>query len=68
MKKISLIFLLLSVIMTVFSSCERKCVCKNLEDGSEATIYSAYSKKECREYEDYYNDLFDSDTFECTYK
>lgn len=68
MKKFSVIFLFLSVMVIVLSSCERKCVCKNLEDGSEANIYNAYSKKECRDYEDYYNDLYNSNMFECTYK
>ncbi len=68
MKRFLAIFLLISVVAVLFLSCERNCYCKNLEDGSEGIMYGAYSKKECRETEDYYNELYNKDIFECTYK
>lgn len=68
MKKFLAIFLLLSAAAIVFSSCERNCYCKNLEDGTEGIMYGAYSKKDCSDMEDYYNDLYQRDIYECTYK
>lgn len=70
MKKFLAIFLLLSAAAIVFSSCERNCYCKNLEDVTEGEgiMYGAYSKKDCSDMEDYYNDLYQRDIYECTYK
>lgn len=68
MKRFLAIFLLISIVAVMFSSCERNCYCKNLEDSSDGIIYNAYSKKECRETEEYYNELYNKDIFECTYK
>lgn len=70
MKKFLAIFLLLSAAAIVFSSCERNCYCKNLEDedDKERIMYGAYSKKDCSDMEDYYNDLYQKDIYECTYK
>ncbi len=69
MKKRSAIFyLFLSAIAVTFFSCERNCRCKNLEDGTESIQYGVYSKKDCRDTETYYNDLFKKDIYECTYK
>lgn len=68
MKKFWGIILFLSVIAVLFSSCERHCYCKNLEDGTEGIYYSAYSKSDCRDVEDYYNDLYNKDIYDCTYK
>lgn len=68
MKRFLAIFLLISIVAALFTSCERNCYCKNLEDGSEGIMYGVYSKQECRETEDYYNDLYNKDIFECSYK
>ena len=68
MKRFLVVFLLLSIIAVFFASCERNCYCKNLEDGTEGIYYGAYSKSDCRETEQYYNDLYNKDIFECTYK
>ena len=67
MKRVFVIFLLLSIIAIIFSSCERNCYCKNLKDGTEGIYYGAYSKKECREAEEFYNS-YQQDSYECTYK
>ena len=68
MKKFLVVCLLLSAVVVMFSSCERNCYCKNLEDGTEGIMHSAYSKKDCRDTEDYYNELYQKDIYECTYK
>ena len=68
MKKILAFFLFLSIIAVVFSSCERHCYCKNLEDGTEGIYYDAYSKSECRDVETYYNNLYNKEMYDCTYK
>ncbi len=68
MKRVLGIFLLLSTIAIVFSSCERQCHCKNLEDGTEGIMNGAYSRKDCSDMEDYYNALYQKDIYECTYK
>lgn len=31
-------------------------------------MYGVYSKKECRDTETYYNELFQKDIYECTYR
>lgn len=68
MKKLFGFFLLLTLVVIVFSSCERNCVCKNLDEGTQAIYYGAYSKSECQEAEDYYNTLHGKHIYECSYK
>ena len=58
MKKVLRIILLISIFSVVLCSCERRCICKYLDTGSEEVMYSAYSKKECSDWEEYLtNDL-----------
>lgn len=57
MKKILLILLLLSVTAMVLPSCQRRCICTYLDDGTEELIYNAYTKKDCRDYEKELNNL-----------
>lgn len=66
MKRILLVFILLIISATMFCSCERRCICTYLEDGTEELISSAYSKKECMEYEDDLNAL--GMNMDCDYK
>ena len=68
MKKILGILLVLIISALAFSSCERKCLCKNLETGDESIYYGAYSRSECREAEEYYDALYNKDIYDCTYK
>ena len=67
MKKIFSIILSLAVIALVFTSCERRCICKYLDDGTQETIYNAYSKSECNDWEKYLNDDLHMNA-DCNYK
>ena len=66
MKKIFLILMLLIISASLFCSCERRCICTYLEDGTRELISSAYTKKECMDYEDQLNDL--GMNIDCDYK
>ncbi len=68
MKRFLTIILLFSVVAMLFSSCERNCYCKDLKTDEESIYYGAYSKKECRDAEEYLNGLNHNDPYECTYK
>lgn len=68
MKRFLVIILLLSVVAVFFSSCERNCYCKELRTGEESIYYGTYSKKECREAEEYLNEMYSEPEYECTYK
>ena len=52
MKKFLLVIFALSIISIVLSSCERRCICTYLDDGSEVLASTAYTKKDCQDYED----------------
>jgi hypothetical protein len=67
MKRFFKIVIAAVIVMLFFGSCERRCVCTYLEDGSQEIIYSAYSKKECQEWDDYYNNSLNI-SVDCTYK
>ena len=49
------------------TSCEKRCVCKHIDDGSEDIVYSAYSKKECTDWDKYLNENL-GEKVDCTYK
>lgn len=66
MRKVLVSLLVLSIIAMFFASCERKCVCKYNDDGTEVLASGAYTKKECRDYESELNALGMDIT--CTYK
>lgn len=68
MKRYLVIILLFSVVAMLFSSCERNCYCKELKTGDESIYYGAYSKKECRDAEEYLNEMNQTNPYECTYK
>jgi len=68
MKRFLAFFLFTSVIAVFFSSCERNCYCKDLEDGTEGIMYGVYSRSECEDTEDYYNELYNKEMYDCTYK
>ena len=68
MKRFLTIILLFSVVVILFSSCERNCYCKDLSTGVEDIYYGTYSKKECRDAEEYLNEMNHDTSYECTYK
>jgi hypothetical protein len=68
MKRFLAIILLFSVVAVLFSSCERNCYCKDLKTGDESIYYGTYSRKECREAEEYLNEMYGNTVYECTYK
>lgn len=57
MKRILLILLIVTVIALVLPSCERRCICTYNDSGAEELIYNAYTKKDCRTYEEDLNNL-----------
>ena len=68
MKRFFAIILLFSIVAVLFSSCERNCYCKNLRTGDESIYYGTYSRKECRDAEEYLNEMNHDESYECTYK
>lgn len=57
MKKFLLILLIVTTIALVLPSCERRCICTYNESGAEELIGNAYTKKDCRTYEEDFNNL-----------
>ena len=66
MRKVLVSLLVLSFIAALFVSCERKCICKYNDDGTQVLASGAYTKKECRDYESELNALGMNIT--CNYK
>ncbi|HJH60448.1 MAG TPA: hypothetical protein IAD13_03975 [Bacteroidetes bacterium] len=67
MRRVSLcIFALIAVLS--LTSCEKECVCVNLENGSSTPVYGVYSRQDCQDKEDFYNTLYDGYYFECYYE
>lgn len=68
MKRFLVIFFLTSAIALIFTSCERNCYCKNLDTNTESIYYGAYSRSECEDVEDSFNQMYNKETYDCTYK
>ena len=68
MKRFFKLFLITIVSILTFSSCEKACICRNLDTGSTGEIPSAYSKKECESYTDYYKTMYKFDNVDCSYE
>ncbi len=65
MKKLFKLFLLSSVLILSFSSCEKACVCRNIDTGASEELYGVYSKKDCNSYTEYYQTISKADNVEC---
>lgn len=65
MKKIVKLFLLSSVLILTFSSCEKGCICRNLDTGASEELFGVYSKKDCESYTEYYQTVSKADNVEC---
>lgn len=65
MKKLFKLFLLSSVLILSLSSCEKACVCRNIDTGASEELYGVYSKKDCNSYTEYYQTISKADNVEC---
>ena len=48
------------------SSCEKGCICRNIDTGASYEQYGLYSKKECREYGESLNEIYSEYNIECS--
>lgn len=64
-KYIKLLFA--AVIIAIFcSSCEKGCICRNIDTGASEELYGLYSNKECEAYTEYYQILYHVDNVDCS--
>lgn len=68
MKRFFKLFLVAIISVVTFSSCEKCCICRNIDTGSAEELYYAYSKKECESYTEYYKTMYKTDNIDCSYE
>lgn len=68
MKRVFKISLVIAAFAILFSSCEKACICRNLDNGASEELYGLYSKKECEAYTEYYQVLYDVDNVDCSFE
>ncbi|MBE6338135.1 MAG: hypothetical protein E7068_04925 [Lentimicrobiaceae bacterium] len=68
MKRLFKLILLSSVLILSVSSCEKGCICRNLDTGAADELWGVYSKKECEDYTDYYKTMYKLDNVDCSYE
>lgn len=68
MKRIFKLFLSIIAIVTLCTSCEKACICTNLDNGASDILWGVYSKKDCETYTDYYQGVYGGDNVDCSYK
>lgn len=68
MKRFFKLFLLSVVLTFVCTSCEKGCICRNLDTGAADELYGVYSKNECESYTEYYKILYKLDNVDCSYE
>lgn len=68
MKRFFKLFLVAIVSVVTFSSCEKGCICRNLDTGAAEELYGVYSKKECEDYTEYYKIVYKQDNVDCSYE
>lgn len=56
------------ILVVMISSCEKACICRNIDNGAADELYGVYSKKECEDYTDYYKTLYKVDNVDCSYE
>lgn len=66
MKKTVKLLLSAFVIIMLASSCEKGCICRNIDTGASYEQYGLYSKKECREYGEGLNEIHSEYNIECS--
>lgn len=62
------LFLLSVVLIFTVSSCEKGCICRNIDTGAAEELYGVYSKKECESCTEYYKILYKIDNVDCSYE
>ena len=65
MKKLFKLILLSSVLILSVSSCEKGCICRNIDTGASEELYGVYSKKDCNSHTEYYQTISKADNVEC---
>jgi hypothetical protein len=68
MKRFFKLFLVAIVATVTFTSCEKGCICRNLNTGATEELYGVYSKKECESYTEYYKTIYKLDNVDCSYE
>ena len=68
MKRFFKLFLVVIVSVLAFTSCEKGCICRNLDNGAAEELYGIYSKKECESYTEYYKTVYKLDNVDCSFE
>ena len=68
MKVFLKLFLVAIVAILTLSSCEKGCICRNINTGASEELYGVYSKKECEDYTEYYKTRYNLDNVDCSYE
>ena len=68
MKRFFKLFLVAFGSTLAFSSCEKGCICRNLNTGAAEELYGVYSKKECESYTEYYKTVYKLDNVDCSFE
>ncbi|MBQ8222883.1 MAG: hypothetical protein IJZ87_06010 [Bacteroidales bacterium] len=66
MKRTLKLLLGIFVLSIMVSSCEKGCMCRNLDNGASNELYGVYSQKDCEAYTDYYKTVYHADNVECS--
>ncbi|MBP9995102.1 MAG: hypothetical protein KBT67_09235 [bacterium] len=69
MKTKYILLIIISLFGILTTSCEKQCICHDYTTNSTSEIYSAYSKKECKDAEEYFSNLVGhGHEIECSYE
>lgn len=66
MKKTVKLLLSAFVIIMLASSCEKGCICRNLDNGTSYEVYGIYSKRDCEDYGKSQSAIYEEYKIECT--
>lgn len=56
------------IFITICASCEKACICRNLDNGAADELIGIYSKKECEDYTEYYQVMYNAQNVDCSYE
>lgn len=66
MKRTLKLLLGIFVLCIMVSSCEKGCMCRNLDNGASEELYGVYSQRDCEDYTEYYKTVYHVDNVECS--